>query len=214
MDVAGLIRTARDRACLTQQQLAQAAATSQSRVASYESGAAIPSVATIDRLLAACGVQARFELEMRHADVDAEIAALLAKKAALRLASGSFEGVLYVDQMAAKGGPVCLTGRAAARLHGAPVDADEVECVCPPGRLSDLADAVRLTRRDAERLDEGTLQIRGVRVSLAEWPPTTDHLLWSGRPLPVVTLAALMDEACWTPNERRVLQRLFDTVGG
>jgi uncharacterized protein len=54
--VAGeLIRSARARAGLTQAQLGQLAGTSQSAIARYEQGAAQPSLATLERLLAATG---------------------------------------------------------------------------------------------------------------------------------------------------------------
>lgn len=60
MEVAALIRVTRERAGLTQGALAKRAGTSQPAVSRYESGAASPSVATLDRLLAAMG--ARLEL--------------------------------------------------------------------------------------------------------------------------------------------------------
>lgn len=55
MDAATLIRAARIDAGLTQAQLAERAATSQPAIARYESGAASPSVATLDRILRAAG---------------------------------------------------------------------------------------------------------------------------------------------------------------
>jgi predicted nucleotidyltransferase/DNA-binding XRE family transcriptional regulator len=55
MDVRSLIRGARTRAGLTQAQLAKAAGTSQSAIGRYETGSAQPSLATLERLLAACG---------------------------------------------------------------------------------------------------------------------------------------------------------------
>ena len=48
------LRRARRRAGLSQQELARAAGTSQAAVSAYESGRKSPSVATFDRLLAAC----------------------------------------------------------------------------------------------------------------------------------------------------------------
>lgn len=55
MDVGELIRAARRRAQLSQRRLGELAGTSQSAIARYERGAAQPSVATLVRLLAACG---------------------------------------------------------------------------------------------------------------------------------------------------------------
>lgn len=55
MRVSRLIRDARKRAELSQAGLAARAKTSQSAVARYEAGATIPSLPTLERLLAACG---------------------------------------------------------------------------------------------------------------------------------------------------------------
>lgn len=61
-----LIRMARRNAGLTQDALAQRAATSQAAISSYESGSRSPSVETLSRILAAAG----FELRMRIAEPD------------------------------------------------------------------------------------------------------------------------------------------------
>lgn len=55
MRVSRLIRDARKRAELSQAGLAARAKTSQSAVARYEAGATMPSLPTLERLLAACG---------------------------------------------------------------------------------------------------------------------------------------------------------------
>ena|SRR5438309_1968471 len=55
MQVARLIRDARQRARLSQAALAARAKTSQPAVARYEAGSATPSLPTLERLLAACG---------------------------------------------------------------------------------------------------------------------------------------------------------------
>ncbi len=57
MNAAYLLRTARTRAGLTQRGLALAAATSQSAVAAIESGHKQPTIATLERLLAAAGTE-------------------------------------------------------------------------------------------------------------------------------------------------------------
>ncbi len=61
-----LIRMARRRAGLTQEELAQRAATSQAAISAYESGRRSPSVATLTRILEAAG----FELRMRLSEPD------------------------------------------------------------------------------------------------------------------------------------------------
>lgn len=58
-----LIRAARDRAGLTQQQLAGRAGTTQSMIADYERGRNSPTISTLQRILLAAG----FELRMRIA---------------------------------------------------------------------------------------------------------------------------------------------------
>ncbi len=55
MNLASAIRSARLGAGLTQARLAAAAGTSQATLSAYESGHKQPSVATLERLLAACG---------------------------------------------------------------------------------------------------------------------------------------------------------------
>jgi transcriptional regulator with XRE-family HTH domain len=55
VEVTTLIRDARQAAGLTQQQLADRACTAQPAVAAYESGSKTPNLATLERLLGACG---------------------------------------------------------------------------------------------------------------------------------------------------------------
>lgn len=57
MDVAAAIEIARRRAGLSQAALAERAGTSQATVSAYESAKKQPSVATLDRLLAAAGAR-------------------------------------------------------------------------------------------------------------------------------------------------------------
>lgn len=56
-DIPALIRCARGEAGLSQARLAERAGTSQPALARYETGAAQPSIGTLERLLAACGQQ-------------------------------------------------------------------------------------------------------------------------------------------------------------
>lgn len=55
MDAAGLLRSGRRCAGLSQHELAERAGTSQATISAYENGRKVPSVATLSRLLAACG---------------------------------------------------------------------------------------------------------------------------------------------------------------
>lgn len=63
MDTARILAAVRRETGLTQVELARRAGTSQAAVSAYESGRRSPSVATFERLLAACGFRARVELE-------------------------------------------------------------------------------------------------------------------------------------------------------
>lgn len=57
IDAAVLIRSARLRAGRSLRQLAAAAGTSHATIATYERGAKVPTVATLDRIVRACGYE-------------------------------------------------------------------------------------------------------------------------------------------------------------
>jgi len=59
---AGLIRTARDRAGVTQQQLADNAGVTQQAISAYETGRQDPRLQTLIRLVAAAGFEMRIQL--------------------------------------------------------------------------------------------------------------------------------------------------------
>jgi len=61
MDVGATLRAARERAGLTQGQLAARAGTSQATISAYESGTKEPYVATFNRLLSALGARLTVE---------------------------------------------------------------------------------------------------------------------------------------------------------
>lgn len=85
MDAGALIRAAREQARLSQAQLAHRAGTSQGKLADYERGRVSPTVRTLDRMLAAAGLQARIALEPLLADVDLRVDAMVAGSPTLRL---------------------------------------------------------------------------------------------------------------------------------
>jgi uncharacterized protein len=66
MNVAATIHRARTRAGLSQAELAKRAGTSQPALARYETGVALPTIPTLERLLRGCGQQ----LELRTSGVD------------------------------------------------------------------------------------------------------------------------------------------------
>ncbi|WP_240644156.1 helix-turn-helix domain-containing protein [Antribacter gilvus] len=69
MDAAGLVRAARDRSGLTQQDLADRAGVSRATVAMIETGSRSPSLGVLDGLMAAAGLQLHVELEPLDQDV-------------------------------------------------------------------------------------------------------------------------------------------------
>ncbi len=81
-----LLRDARRRAGLTQRQLAEKASTSQSAIARYERARAMPDLATLFRLVEACGLDLRMRLEARDGHDDGLLAARLAMTPAERAA--------------------------------------------------------------------------------------------------------------------------------
>ena len=60
---AGILRTARDRADMTQQQLADEAGVTQQAISVYETGRQEPTLPTLIKLLAAAGYEMRIRLE-------------------------------------------------------------------------------------------------------------------------------------------------------
>ena len=71
IDAPRLIRSARQRAALSQEALARRAGTRQSAVSAYESGRRAPGLATLERLLAAAGFE--IEVALREASPAARL---------------------------------------------------------------------------------------------------------------------------------------------
>lgn len=74
---AGLLRTARDKAGMTQAELAAAAGVSQQAISAYETGRKEPTMPTLQRLIAAAGYEMRIRLEPLD-DHDSSLEALMA----------------------------------------------------------------------------------------------------------------------------------------
>lgn len=73
---AGLIRLARSKAGLTQAQLAEQAGVSQQTVSAYETGRMDPTLSSLERLIAAVGLEMRIQLKPSD-DQDASLAAYM-----------------------------------------------------------------------------------------------------------------------------------------
>lgn len=130
MDSAKLIHDARERAALSQEQLAAAAQTSQAAIARYERGRIAPNVKVLTRLLAACGLEAQVELVPLHADVDSEIHACLDRTPAERLVDNGWNELL--DNLAERRVRYVLGGQIAALLYGVPVQQPSGTVALPP----------------------------------------------------------------------------------
>ncbi|MBA2529440.1 MAG: helix-turn-helix transcriptional regulator [Euzebyales bacterium] len=77
MDAGALLSEARRRAGLSQRRLAVLAGTSQAAVHRYEHNLASPSVATLTRLVTACGVRLHVQLSQATTNIDlSELAAI------------------------------------------------------------------------------------------------------------------------------------------
>ena len=68
MDAATILQTARERAGLSRREAARRAHTSASTLAAYEAGRSIPSVETLERVLAALGSQLEVSLRPLASD--------------------------------------------------------------------------------------------------------------------------------------------------
>lgn len=102
MHAADLIREARRRAGLTQQQLAERASTTQSAVARWETGGTAPDFATVLRLVRLCGL----DLEVSIIDQDDSDLAQARRLEALTPGQRLERGVATARQLSA------LRGRA------------------------------------------------------------------------------------------------------
>jgi len=75
MDAAVLLQEARRRSGLSRRKLAQRGGTSASTLSAYESGASVPSVATLERLLRAAGFEADVSLRPAPPNDERELTA-------------------------------------------------------------------------------------------------------------------------------------------
>ncbi|MGH8825453.1 MAG: helix-turn-helix domain-containing protein [Jiangellaceae bacterium] len=116
MDVGALIRQARRAAGLTQRDLAQRAAVTRAALSHYERRRRIPTITTLEAVLAAAGQQVRAELEPLDADVERAIAALAAQPMADRDGVFGWGQINRIEEVAHR-----VEGLAAASVLGAPV---------------------------------------------------------------------------------------------
>ncbi|MBK5305997.1 MAG: helix-turn-helix transcriptional regulator [Frankiaceae bacterium] len=165
MDVPRLLTTARSRAAWTRDELAAAAGTSRSALAAYEGGRRSPTVATLDRLLAACGLQIRAVLEPDLADLDAAVDALLVGPREL---PDGLEGIAAAFDDA----HVCwaFDGSTALALHGLAAGGTHAQVVAVGSdelrRLMYGLGGVGIVDRDGEPLWDSWLAVDLTRVGV------------------------------------------------
>ena len=115
MDAARLLRSARLTAGFTKTALARRAGTSPAALLAYETSRRSPTVRTLARLLAVCGVQVRAELEPLHADTDAVVDDLLARRGGCGLGWAATQVTAAFE---VSGVEWALDGRSAMAAHG------------------------------------------------------------------------------------------------
>jgi transcriptional regulator with XRE-family HTH domain len=153
MEIGTLVRDRRDRAGLTQTELARRAGVSQSTVSAVERGTRRPSLRLLGKVLAAFGLQWRVTteaLEEPEAELDPAIEAMRATPPDERLKGRWFDGVQLLRLLAPLE-PV-VEGAAGGVLHGAPVPVRAIEVAVEQSRIDDLAAVIR--RSYAERWSE------------------------------------------------------------
>jgi transcriptional regulator with XRE-family HTH domain len=123
---AKILHDARWMACLTQAQVAHRAGVSQQTVARYESGLRQPSVATLTRLVAGCGVELTWRLMPAPGLEDYSTRQLLELAPLERLGLGLATALARLVR-AARGLDMVVGGKTAARMLGADVRAFELE---------------------------------------------------------------------------------------
>lgn len=138
MDVGKVLRQARDEAGLSQRELAQRAGLTASTVSRYESGAQLPSVALLDRLLAGCGRDLEVRLVERHHDLHAEFARRAGMPWDERVSTREFMRRWFLGRLVRGRVDVLVGGAWAAELHGIPAEPADGRLLVAPAAVPEL----------------------------------------------------------------------------
>ena len=199
MDVGALLKQARSSTELSQRQLARRIGVPPSTLSRYESGAALPSLPMLDRILAACGKDLQATLVQRHADLDAELDRLAAQPLRDRLMDVALLTPSFVDRLAALG-CVLIGGAWAAAIYGIPREHDRGRLWLAGDEASIAAVAALFHRHFATILEEGEFCGLEVRTAtFARNPSATWRVKLVGR----FDTCVVLPGSAW-PAERRL----------
>jgi transcriptional regulator with XRE-family HTH domain len=162
MDPSALIRQARHAAGLTQRELARRAGVTRAALSHYERRRRIPTIATLEAVLAGAGQQVRAELEQLNADVERAIAALADQTMADR------DGVFGWGQVHPRRGGLASGGGAGGRIRK--TDGSGFGRASPTPRCGSL---LRRSSRDTCGSSHRTARSRSSRCTRSTPPITT-----------------------------------------
>lgn len=140
MSVGEFLKATRIRADILQRDVAAAAGISQAALSLYEAGKRTPKIETVEKILAAMGLQLRWEAEPLWAEVDREIAAMSELSMDDRVLKLRVMMPQLLDDLG--GYDPLLDGSCAALLQGAPVPAKGLEIAVPEHDFDRFADAI------------------------------------------------------------------------
>lgn len=153
-----LIAAAREGSGRSQRSLAEMCGTSQPAIARYESGRALPSIATLDRILAVCGLELEVRLRPLHSQAASRVDGLLAMSPTERLEreAAQVDVVTIAAALVRTGASFVVVGEVAALAHGLPVAPTQLEIAIDttgegPDRVAAALRQLGAQRWDSER---------------------------------------------------------------
>jgi transcriptional regulator with XRE-family HTH domain len=167
MDVGRVLREARWSKEWSQRQLARRVGVTASALSRYETGAQLPSLRLVERVLEECDRDLQLTLVERHVDLAAELAALAAAPYVGRLPRRLLSLPYFLRGVAGLSCPVHVGGRWAAALHGLPTEPADAVLTLVDDEPSAEAVAALLLSRYAQIEEEGGffgLMIRAATV--------------------------------------------------
>ncbi len=215
LDPARLLKAARYRSDLTQEELAVRAGVADSSISAFEKGRRTPSLPMLVRLLVAAGWQLRIELEPVWEGVDAaidELAALPPEERWGRLAVDLPALVRRLQWV-----PCVVQDAAAAFVHGAPVPVEVLEVAATRDeglaaiyRMLVPPQALMLPHVDDEEWEWILPGAGRLRVRVVEQLPPAVRMLVDEVPVAVLALPEVVLGGGDTPVDRsvRMLERL------